>query len=325
MLNTKQRDIHILRYFSSFISVSEGKIINITDPKLTFCPLASHLYKGFTTADKMDKEALKREIKKAIGSKIKDFGFFTSRRIFSAKDVAIPYGASEMLMFALNKKTIDVAVIVCDGAGTIITDRGDIAQGVGARMNSLLMTSPIKEIQDHLKRAGCYLIFENAFIDQVKGVEKAIQSEHKRIAVTVCGHDSNKLKTIRELEFPRTSITILSVCTTGISEANVREIKDYADIVWSCASLDIRETVGSAALLQISKQIPIFALTQKGVDLVVAYAQDGEPLRELNKRKQYLISLEPGFCKIKLGNTNNYLREEKLPVLPEVNFALAGA
>ena len=47
MVMIAERDIHILRYFSAFISVSEGKVINVTDPQLTFCPLAGHLYKDF--------------------------------------------------------------------------------------------------------------------------------------------------------------------------------------------------------------------------------------------------------------------------------------
>jgi len=319
------RDIHILRYFSSFISISEGQVINITDPKLAFCPLASHLYKGLKITDKMAGEALKCEIKKAIESKIRDFGIFTSRRTFLAENVSIPYGASEMLMFALNKKAIDAAVIVCDGAGTIITDRGNIAQGVGARMNSLLLTSPIKRIQDYLKRAGCHIISENAFIDQVKGVKEAIHSGYKRIAVMVCGHDSDKLKIIRRMESAEIAVTILSVCTTGISEANVREIKNYADIVWSCASQEVRQNIGSAAILQISKQLPVFVLTQMGIDFVATYARDAAALRKIDRSRQYLISNESEGYKIRLGNTNNCLREEKLPVWSKKSFVLASA
>ncbi|MFA6379152.1 MAG: methanogenesis marker 8 protein [Candidatus Omnitrophota bacterium] len=316
-----QRDIHILRYFSSFISVSKGKVINVTDPKITFCPLASHLYKGLKNIDGTDQGALKGEIKRIIESKIKDFGFFTSQRKLLQGETAIPYGASEMLMFALKKKIIDAAVVVCDGAGTVITDSGEVVQGIGARMNSLLLTSPIKETIDHLINLGCHVLFDNALIDQVKGVEKAIAAGYKKIAVTVSGHDVDKLKKIRQLESAsHIMVTILVVCTTGIVEAKIEQIHRYADVVWSCASLDIRQKIGEVALLQASKQIPVFVLTQKGIDFLASYADDAAPLRDLDRYKQYLISNEPVGEKIKLGDTRSFLREKKLPALSEENF-----
>ncbi len=321
-MTSTDRDIHILRYFSSFISISDGKVINVTTPILSHCPLASYLYKGFKTVDGADKEAVIREIRIAIESKIRDFGFFTSRRVLTADTTSIPYGASEMLMFALNKKTVEAAVVVCDGAGTIITDRGEIVQGVGARMNSLLLTSPIKETIERLRQSDCKVVFDNALIDQVKGVEKAIEAGYRRIAVTLSGHDADKLGEIRRLESSGTVITILVVCTTGVTGKKIEEIGKYADLVWSCASMDVREKTGALALLQISKQIPVFVLTQRGIDFVAAYAQNGEPLRVLVKGRQYLISNKRSECKVKLGNAEVYLREEKLPVLSGKSFTM---
>jgi putative methanogenesis marker protein 8 len=322
MTHNLERDIHILRYFSSFISVSNGKVINVTEPSLAFCPLASHLYKDFKKNESPDKEKIKLIIKSAIESKIRDYGFFTAKRKLLQCDTSIPYGASEMLMFALKKKAIDAAVIVCDGAGTIITDNGEIAQGVGARMNSLLLTSPIKETMTQLKKLDCQVVFDNAMIDQVKGVEKAINSGYKKIAVTLSGHDSERLKEIRSLESSGdAAVTILSVCTTGITGVKIDEIRRYADIVWSCASWDIRHKIGEVALLQISKQIPVFVLAQKGIDFIASYAEDNAILHGLSKQKQYLISNESGGQKVKLGAYNCFLREESLPVLSERSFA----
>ncbi|MDD5196726.1 MAG: DUF2099 family protein [Candidatus Omnitrophica bacterium] len=326
MADTIERDMHVLRYFSSVISVSEGKVINVTDPALTFCPLASHFYKGFKNIDGADKEAVKREIKKAIESKIRDYGFFTPKRNLSCSDTAIPYGASEMLMFALKKKAIDAAVVVCDGAGTVITDNGEVVQGIGARMNSLLLTSPIKKIIACLKGLGCGVVFDHALIDQVKGVEKAIKAGYMKIAVTVSGHDSEKLKEIRGLESSYgVSLTVLVVCTTGIAESKIEQIRSYADIVWSCASWDIRQKIGKIALLQISKQIPVFVLTQKGIDFLAAYADDRDILCGLDRYKQYLISNEPAGEKVRLGNFGSFLREEKLPALSRKSFTRVGS
>jgi putative methanogenesis marker protein 8 len=319
-----QRDIHVLRYFSSFVSVSDGSVINVTDPVLSYCPLAGHLYKGLRDARGMDKQQIKREIGKAIESKIREHGLFTEKRKLLAGDTAIPYGASEMLLFALKNKAVDAVVVVCDGAGTLITDNGEVAQGIGARMNSLVLTSPIKGVIDRLRGSGCHVISDNALIDQVRGVEKAIASGYKKISVTVSGHDAERLEEIRALEeFGRVSVTVLVVCTTLASASQIGQIRKHADIVWSCASEDIRSKVGPAALLQISKQIPVFVMTRKGIDLVAACADEGANFSDIDGEKRYLVSHEPGGRNVRLCGHPCFLREEGLPVLSGKSFAMA--
>jgi putative methanogenesis marker protein 8 len=309
------RDIHVLKYFSSFVSVSNGRIINITEPVLTFCPLAEHLYKDFRSISGNDKEAVKDAIKKVIESKIKNYGFFTDDRKFSFDDVSIPYGASEMLGFALRKKAIDAAVVVCEGAGTVITGKPNIVQGIGARMNSLLLTSPIKGIIQNLKSAGCHVVFENALIDQVRGVEEAIKAGYKKIGVTVCGHSAESLKMLRSLEKEYgVSIVCLAICTTGITKDKINMIRDCADLVWSCASSDLRRTIGPLAILQLSRQIPVFVLTKKGINFVSEYAREEEIIKNLDIKKQYLVSNEPGGQYVHLGGFKAYIAEFKLPV-----------
>jgi len=49
-------------------------------------------------------------------------------------------------MYAMRKNVIDSAVLVCDGAGTVIVNRPEIVQGIGARMNGLFYTTPIKNM-----------------------------------------------------------------------------------------------------------------------------------------------------------------------------------
>ena len=309
------RDIHVLKYFSSFVSVSRGKIINITEPTLTYCPLAEHLYKDFSAISGNNKEVIKNAIKKAIELKIKDYGFFTDNRKISFDGVTIPYGASEMISFALRRKVIDAAVVVCEGAGTVITNKPEVVHGIGARMNSLLLTSPIKGIIQNLKTSGCRVVFENALIDQARGVEEAIKAGYKTIAVTVCGHSTDNLKTFRSLEKGYgVSIVCLAVCTTGITKDKINMIRDYADLVWSCASADVRRIIGPLAVLQLSRQIPVFVLTRKGIDFVSAYAREEEIIKNLDIKKQYLVSNEPGGQIVHLGGFKAYISESKLPV-----------
>jgi len=308
-------DIHVLKYFSSFVSVSNGQVINITEPTLKFCPLAKHLYKDFSGIQGNDKEAIKNAIKKAVDSKIKDYGFFTSERKISCGDISIPYGASEMLMFALKKSAIDVAVVVCEGAGTIIVEKPEIVQGIGARMNSLLLTSPIKRIIEKLETTGCRVVSENALIDQVRGVEDAIKAGYKTIAVTVCGHSAEDLKVLRLLEAENgVRVISLAVCMTGMAKDKINMIRDYADLVWSCASLDVRRIIGPLAKCQLSRQIPVFVLTKNGMDFISAYADESELIKSLDMQKQYLFSNElSGQC-IHLGNFKAFISESKLPI-----------
>jgi len=309
------QDIHVLKYFSSFVSVSDGQVINITEPTLTFCPLAKHLYKDFNGIQADDKEAIKNAIKKAIESKIKDYGFFTDQRKISSDDISIPYGASEMLSFALKKGEIDAVVIVCEGAGTVITEKPEIVQGIGARMNSLLLTSPINGIIKKLKSVGCRVIFENALIDQVRGTKEAIEAGYKVIAVTVCGHSVENLKPLRSLEKENdVKIILLVVCTTGITKDKIKMIGDYADLVWSCASFDLRRMIGPLAIMQLSRQIPVFVLTKKGVDFFSSYANDGEFIKNLDIKKQYYFSNQSSGQSIQLGSFKTFINKSKLPI-----------
>lgn len=318
MIDSSGRDIHVLRFFSSFVSVSHGRVIHVSEPSMQYCPLAAHFYKDLKNARTLGKDSIKSAVKSAIESKIEEYGFFTSKRKLLHDAISVPYGASEMIMSALKKQKIDSAVVVCDGAGTVVTDDARVVQGIGGRMNSLLLTSPIKEVIARLRELKCCIVFPGALIGQAEGVEKAVEAGYRKIAVTVCGHDSGVLKRIRRLESSNSvSVVILSVCTTGISAEMIKEILGNSDIVWSCASDEVRRTVGACAKLQISNAIPVFALTRKGLDFISAYSDDAEAVSGLTAGKQYLISNQPGGRKIKLGGNNCFLREEVLPVLKE--------
>jgi putative methanogenesis marker protein 8 len=305
----------VLRYFSSYVSVSNGKVINITDPTLTYCPLARCLHKAFRAVKDSDKESVMAAIKNTIESKIKDHGFFTGGRDFSNTDITIPYGASEMMMFALREGEADAAVVVCDGAGTIFTDKPEAVQGIGARMNSLLATSPIKEIIRKLEGLGCHVVFDNALIDQVKGARDAIKEGYRKIVVTVSGHSTEDLNGLRALEKEKgVSIIALAVCTTGAGEDKITVMRDHADLIWGCASLEVRRNIGPSAIMQLSKKIPVFVMTKKGVDFVSAYSKDPEAIKSLDLGKQYLISNKKGGEKVEIAGSMAYISEARLPV-----------
>ena len=314
-------DLHVLRYFSSFISVSGGKVIHVTEPELSFCPLAKYLYRSSRETHSEDVSSVKNFIKDAIESKIRDYGFFTSERKFSPDQKRIPYGASEMISTALKSNFIDAAVIVCEGAGTVITNNSDLIQGIGARMNALLMTSPIPEILGKLQSLKAYVLSDTGRIDQTEGVREAINRGYQKIAVTVSGSQSSLLQELREVEKKSgVQIICLSVCTTGIEPAQIELIRKYSDLVWSCASGEVRKIIGRASLVQLSELIPVFVLSEKGLRFTQAYGDAPELFTELKSDRQYLISARPGTISARLGNRLQFLSEAKLPLTPERVF-----
>ncbi len=315
------QDLHVLKYFTSFISVSGGKVIHVTEPALAFCPLASHLYPSCREGQGGDSWVLRGFIKDAIESKIRDFGYFTGERKFFADQKRIPYGASEMISTALKKEFIDSAVIVCEGAGTVITDHSDLVQGIGARMNTLLMTSPISGILKKLYDSGVCILSDTGRIDQMEGVREAVKRGGQKIAVTVSGVQSTLLPQIREIEKESgAQIYCLSVCTTGIEPEQIELIRKYSDLVWSCASGEVRKCIGKEALIQLSELIPVFVLSEKGLRFTQAYGDAPELLSGLKPDRQYLISVRPGMRSARLGNRMQFLSEAKLPVNTERVF-----
>ena len=305
-------DYHVLRFFSAFVAVSKGKTVGLKGPFLEYCPLVKMLYGDIKySAD------IKAVVKELVEKKISEFGFFTPHRKFNITKIAVPFGASEMLMYALRKKVIDAAVVVCDGAGSVITAKPEIVQGIGARMNGLFYTTRIPEIINHLENKSCHVVFPDARINQIEAVKKACDSGYKNIAVTINGYvGSERLSEIKSLEKHfSVSVTILVVCTTGASAERIDEIGNHADVVWSCASEKVREVIGRRSILQISEKIPVFVLTAKGLNFVSAYSENELIINGLDYKKQYILSRATKDKKVIMGeNFPYYLSESNLPV-----------
>ncbi len=308
------KDLHITRICCALVAVSQGKIIKTEEPKLKYCPLrvADKLYK-FKNFDL-------KEVCEAVSLKISKFGHFTPNRELCRESIEVPYGASEMMKYALEKKAIDASVIVCEGAGTIVTNNPTLVQGVGARMTGVFYTTPIPEIIRRIEDVGGYVVFrETARIDQIEGVRKAIELGYRKIAVTVNGYLGEALSEFRRLEENKdVSVIILVVCTTGLGKERAEEIAEYADLAWSCASYYTREIVGRKARIQVATRIPVYVLSEKGIDFLSSYS--AENLRRfVVEGKRYLVSgnhlLMKSYRKIKMGDFDTYFGEvEELPV-----------
>ena len=310
---TYNEDLHVIRFYSSYIVISNGRVIEVTNPYMAYCPLAGFLYKNINLSN--NPSLIKKAIIQSIESKISEFGYFTGRRELLRKDIAIPYGASEILMYALRGKSIDASVVVCDGAGTVIVNKPEVVQGIGARMNGIFYTSPIQGIIRKLKKTGSHVISQDGTIDQIKGIEKAASLGYKNIAVTINASMDVPASMLRKMESDfKISLTSLAVCTTGLNRDRIQEIGRYTDIVWSCASDQLRKIIGKKAILQLSRKIPVFVLTKKGLDLVSSYSSQKAYIKSLDLSKQYIIASDFKGKKIKMGVFNACLSEAKLPV-----------
>jgi putative methanogenesis marker protein 8 len=248
------------------VRISEKGIEVLSEPMIEYCPLHEALY----GTKKIDVEA----VRKSVEMKIAGFGFCCGNRAFDDEPI-VAYGASEMMRFWLEKGLIDCAVVVCEGAGTVITSNGRLVQAMGARLTGIVRTSPIPEIIQKIRNEGGIVLDEkSAIIDQVKGVKKALDLGFRRVAVSVAGFQSKAISDIRRFEAEmKADVLIFSVCNTCVGRADVRHVAK-ADVVCASASKIIREEIGKKSLLQLGVTIPVYALTERGKRLVLAYLAD---------------------------------------------------
>jgi putative methanogenesis marker protein 8 len=308
------QDLHVTRKACALVAISGGKVIMMEEPQIHHCPLFTSLF----SYEKLDKNT----IEKKFDRQSKDWGMFTCKRHVCDEKIIVPFGASEMIMYALKRKNIDAAVVVCEGAGTVITAvEPGVVQGIGAYMNGLFYTTPIPDIITNLQNHNCIVLSPaDAKMDQAEGVMRAAQAGYRRIAVTVRGDEEDAFYRIREIEKDKNiKVIILAVCNTGVSEKQAEVIKNNSDLAWACASKYIRDIAGPSALLQIGMKIPVFVLTGRGLDFISSYSTDDFLMKKPNslKNKHYITSnkFASGSIKINMGKFSVYLYEtEKLPI-----------
>jgi putative methanogenesis marker protein 8 len=248
------------------VRISERGVEVLSEPIVEYCPLHNALY----GTEKIDAEAVRKSVEK----KIAGFGFCCENRVFNAEPI-VAYGASEMMSFWLEKGLIDCAIVVCEGAGTIVTANGKLVQAIGARLTGIIKTSPIQKIIKRIEADGGFVLDKaTAKINQVEGVKKAFNLGFNRIAVSVAGFQAKAISEIRDYEADAgLDVLIFSVCNTCVDMDAVPHIAK-ADIACASASKLLRTEIGSNALLQLGVTIPVYVLTEKGRKLVLAYLAD---------------------------------------------------
>ncbi len=254
---------HEIYCCGSRVSISEKGVKVLTAPTVEYCPLHEELY----GTKKISKEAVRRSVE----AKIDKSGFCCKKRAFDSEPV-VAYGASEMMRVWLQKGLIDCAVVVCEGAGTVVTANGELVQAIGARLTGIIKTSPVQEIIGHVEQnGGLVLDKQTARIDQVAGAKKAAALGFKRVAVSVAGFQASVISELRNFETKaKKNFVIFSVCNTCVTNADLRHVAKV-DIACASASIILRTRIGTKSLLQLGVTIPVYALTEKGKKLMLAY------------------------------------------------------
>lgn len=255
----KAMDEHVIEGLGrARIVVRDGKVVEVGEPMLTYCPLFDK-HRGIK---KIDRDVIARNIQ----FRIDDFGMCTPRRVLKMKDF-LSFGISEIICTAMRQKKVDVAVLVCEGCGTLLVTDPDMVQGIGGRVSGLVSTTPIPELIDKVGRE--YVLDPaTARIDQVEGVKKAIGMGFKNIAVSIIdGTTAKKMKQL-EADNPGVNVYTFIVHTTGMSKEEASLVFDYADVTTGCASKHIREEGAKRALCKVGDSIPIYGITPRGKELI---------------------------------------------------------
>jgi putative methanogenesis marker protein 8 len=255
---------HVMELFGKTrVIVKDGKVVEVGEPIADWCPVFSKV----AQVSKLTRE----EAKKNMEYRIRELGMFTTERRFDY-GIFVNFGASEIMMTALRRGFLDSTVTVCDGAGTVITSNPELVQGMGALMSGLIETEPIPEIIDGIElRGGVVLDIETAIIDQVMGLRKACEIGYKNIAVSVAApHDAWELRAI-EKEY-NINLILIGAHLTGLKYEDAREFIEKMDIITGCASKTVRDLV--KPVLQAGTSVPMFAITQKGKEMLIERAKD---------------------------------------------------
>ena len=258
---------HMLEMAGALVRVRDGEIEVLTDPKVKWCPLRSGLYGHGVESRKTVELVLKRHME--------ELGMYGPHRFLELSDRPVSFGASEMIADAMRSGLVDAAVVVCEGAGTVVAARPEVVAALGAHMTGLIRTEPIEEIQAGLRERGCILLDDRCSIDQVEGYRRALAAGFERIVVTITGRRAFEAEEIRKLSSASAcgqageGPVIFAVHNLDVAEDQAEVLAETCDVVWGCASREVREVVGKRAKLQIGISIPVYALTDSGKRLVL--------------------------------------------------------
>jgi putative methanogenesis marker protein 8 len=246
-----RKDKHVMEALGmTKVVIEDGKVTFVGEPQVRYCPLFAK-HRGI-------KEFTPEAVRGNIEFRIKDFGMCTPARQMRMKDF-LSFGVSELIAMCITRKMLDCAVLVTDGAGTVIVTDPEIVQGIGGRISGIVETSPIDEVIDAVGRKNV-LDPETARIDQLAGAQMAFQQGHKNVAVTIAkARDAKKIR-----DAYGNKVALFAVHISGTSEKDTNTLFDCCDIVSGCASGWVRAEAKKRSVLQAGNKVPVYAVSEFG-------------------------------------------------------------
>ncbi|OPY34545.1 MAG: hypothetical protein A4E32_00274 [Methanomassiliicoccales archaeon PtaU1.Bin124] len=232
------------------VVIEDGKVVEVGEPLVKYCPLF-HKHRGI-------EEITPEIVRKNVEFRMKDFGMCCPERKLRMHDF-LSFGVSELMGMSITKGMLDCAVIVCEGAGTVVIEDPEVVQGIGGRISGVIRTSPIPEV---IEEIGINRVLDplGAKIDQVMGAFKAQAMGYQKIGVSVAtGHDAEVLRH----EFGN-HVVLFAVHTTLLSEDDSRSLFEHCDIISACASRNVRAEAQKRDVMKVGNKIPIYAVTETG-------------------------------------------------------------
>ena len=264
-----QQDEHIIEASGrARIIIRNGTVMEVGNPLIRDCPLAKRFAYPIP-------EMTKEHIAANITHRIQAFGMCTPDREVLDDREFVGFGASEIISFGMKAGMLDAAVIASDGAGTVIAPTPALVQGIGGRMSGLVSTTPYPSVIRRIEESGGIVVYpETAAIDQVGGSARAVTEGFTGIAATVAlPQDAEAIRGLHP------NVLIIGVHTTGLTYNEAQALVDAADLVTGCASGPIREIAGARALVQAGVSVPVFAMTEKGKQIIIEkIRQSDEPV-----------------------------------------------
>ncbi len=105
------------------VMVNDGKIEVLTDPLISCCLLRREL----CGIEKESRETVER----VLQSHMQNLGMYGPQLILELQEKPVSFGTSEILMDAMTDGLVDSAMVVCEGAGTVVVTRPNVLQTIG--------------------------------------------------------------------------------------------------------------------------------------------------------------------------------------------------
>jgi putative methanogenesis marker protein 8 len=250
-----RKDRHVIEALGmTEVIIEDGKVTFVGEPQVTYCPLFAK-HRGI-------REITSGVVRENVEFRIRDFGMCTPERKMRMRDF-LSFGVSELIAMCIREGTLDSAVLVTDGAGTVIVTDPEIVQGIGGRISGIVETSPFPEV---IEAVGFENVLDpaNATIDQSAGVRLAFKQGHKKAAVTVA--KAKDAKALREAFGDR--VALFAVHITGTSQEEAVVLFDVCDIISGCASYWVREEAKRRAVLQAGNKVPVYGVSEFGKQIL---------------------------------------------------------